>query len=411
MATSGSVRTAMRHVHGTDEAHTVTTLELFFDLVFVFAITQVTQLMADDLSARGAYRGAVLLALLWFAWSAFAWLGNTAKADEGLLRLALVGAMVAMFVVALAIPEAFDDRSSGLAVPLVLSLAYAAVRLAHLLVYLVVAAGSHDAGLRAQLRRTLVPVSVACVLLVVGGLAPHPAPWWFAALVVDYVGMYAAGAEGWRLPSPGHFAERHGLIVIVAIGESIVAIGLGVGDTPLTGAILLAAFLGLAVSVCLWWLYFDVVALVAERVLLDLPVTERPRLARDSYTYLHFPMVAGIVYLALGMKKVVTYVSDTEHHTLGEALHGLPLYALYGGAIAYLLAHIAFRLRNVRSLSTTRTTAVVVLAALLPVAAHVPAVAALGMVAAVLTTLVAFEAWRYAGGRDAIRHAERGHAA
>lgn len=401
VAGTPSVRSALRHVHATDEAHKVTTLELFFDLALVFAITQVTQLMADDLSWRGAGHGMVLLGQLWLAWAAFAWPGNTAKADEGLLRLPMVGALMAMFVVALAIPEAFDDTSAGLSASLVLTVAYVVIRFAHLLVYRVAAAG--DTGLRRQLLLMFLPVSLASVLLVVGAFSAHPAPWWFAALVIDYGGIYAGGSDGWRRPSPAHFADRHGLIIIVAIG-------LGVGGTALTGAVLLAAFLGLVVSVCLWWLYFDVVALVAERVLTDLPVNERPRLARESYTYLHFPMVAGIVFLALGMKKVVTYVADTEHHMLSEALHGLPLYALFGGAILYLLGHLCFRLRNVHSLSLTRSSAIVALLLLLPVAAHLPAVAALGLVAAVLAGLVAFEAQHYAGGRDAIRHAEHGHA-
>ena len=136
---------------------------------------------------------------------------------------------------------------------------------------------------------------------------------------------------------------------------------------------------------------------------MDLPPDERPRLARDSYTYLHFPMVAGIVFLSLGMKKVLTYVSDPE--TYGDqALTGMPLLALYLGTVAYLVAHIGFRARNVRSLSRTRATASVVLLALLPLAAHVPALAALAMLAAVMVTLVAFEAWRYAANRSRIRH-------
>jgi low temperature requirement protein LtrA len=396
-----------RHVHPTDEDHKVTTLELFFDLAFVFAITQVTALMADDLSGRGAFRGAVLLALLWFAWSSFAWLGNTAKADEGVLRAGLIGALAAMFVVALAIPEAFDDSPEGVSAPLVLALAYVAVRLAHIVVYLVVASG--DAGLRRQLFLVLVPVSIASTLLVTGALAHHPAPWWLAALVIDYGGIYASGTAGWRLPSPAHFVERHGLIVIIAIGESIIAIGVGVSGTPLTWAVLLAASLGIAVAVCLWWLYFDVVVLVAERVLISRPVDERPRLARDSFTYLHFPMIAGIVFLALGLKKVLTYVSDAEHYDLSYALTGTPLYALYGGTVAYLLAHVLFRLNNVRSLSRSRVTAAVLLLALIPVAGTVPALAALGLLTTVLVGLVAFEAVRYAGRREQIRHAEHSH--
>ncbi len=398
------VGSSLKHVHSTDESHKVTTLELFFDLVFVFAITQVTLLMADDPTWRGATRGVVLLALLWLAWCSFAWLGNTAKADEGLLRLALVGAVMAMFVVALAVPESFGDASQGLDVPLVLALSYVAVRIAHLVVYLVVASG--DAGLRRQLLRTLVPVSIAGALLIVGTQAPGQLIWWAIALVVDYGGIYAAGTSGWRLPSPAHFAERHGLIILIAIGESIVSIGVGVSGTPLTGAVVLAAVFGLAVSVCLWWLYFDVVAIVAERVLTELPPEKRARLGRDSYTYLHFPLVAGIVFLSLGMKKVLTYVSDTKGHDLSDALTGMPLASLYGGVATYLIGHLAFRYRNIGSINKARAVAAVVVLALLPVAATVPALAALGMVAGVMTSLVAFEAVRYAQGRDQIRHAD-----
>jgi low temperature requirement protein LtrA len=396
-----AMTSALKHVHSTDENHKVTTLELFFDLVFVFAITQVTQLMANDPTGRGALRGLVLLGLLWFAWASFAWLGNSAKADEGLLRLCLVGAVMAMFAVALAVPESFGDHPGGLDAPLLLAISYAAVRMAHLVVYLVVAVD--DEGLRHQLHRTLIPVAISGVLLIAGAVAPHQTIWWVGAVVVDYAGIYLAGASGWRLPGPAHFAERHGLIVLIAIGESIVSIGVGVSGTPVTTAILVASLAGLAVAVCLWWLYFDVVALVAERVLTELPPERRPLLARDSYTYLHFPMVAGIVFLSLGMKKVLGEVAKGH---LSEALTGMPLLSLYGGTIAYLLAHIGFRLRNVGSLSRTRATTSVVLLASIPVVAQVPAMVALGWLALVMVVLVAFEAWRYAVARARIRHAE-----
>ena len=307
-------------VRSTDESHRVTTLELFFDLVFVFAITQVTQLMADDPTARGLGRGLVLMALLWFGWTSYAWLGNQAKADEGLLRLAMVVTMGALFVVALAIPESFEDKPGGLFGPFVLAACYATVRLAHLGVY-VVAAGD-DRALRRRLFVTAIPTAVACLLLVAGG-AVGP-PWqtalWVLALVVDYGGVFLAGTEGWRVYSAAHFAERHGLIIIVALGESVVAVGAGVADDPITVAVVVAALLALLVSVALWWVYFDVVALVAERVLAGLQGEPRSRLARDSYTYLHFPMLAGVVYLALGVKKVLEYVADTEHHDLGDSL-------------------------------------------------------------------------------------------
>jgi low temperature requirement protein LtrA len=393
-------------IRPTDEGHRVTSLELLFDLVFVFAFTQVTAVMAADPTLRGAARGLVLLALLWWAWCSYAWLGNQARADEGVIRAAMVTAMGAMFVVALAIPEAWGDLGGGFSAPVALAVALGVVRLGHLSVYAIAAAG--DAALRRQLALTAYPVSAAVVLLVVGAAIGGAAQTgiWLVALVVDYIGVYAAGTSGWRLRSPRHFAERHGLIIIVALGESIVAIGVGVTALPLTFPVIVAALLGLGVSVALWWAYFDVVALVAERVLADQHGSERARLGRDSYTYLHFPMVAGIIYLALGLKKVLEYVGDTEHHDLTDTLPALGLWAMYGGVAAYLLAHIAFRLRNVGSVNRPRLVVATGLLVLAPLAGQLPALGALAVLAAVLVGLIGYEAVRYAEARDAIRHAD-----
>jgi low temperature requirement protein LtrA len=151
-----------------------------------------------------------------------------------------------------------------------------------------------------------------------------------------------------------------------------------------------------------------VVAPVAERVLIRTPAEQRARLARDSYTYLHFPMIAGIIYLALGLKKVAEYVADTEHHALTDPLKGTGLWALYGGVAVYLLAHLAFRMRNVGSINRPRAVvAVLLLVAPLGVR-YLPALAALGVLALVLGALIAFEVLRYADARAAIR-AEAAH--
>ncbi len=402
------LRTPRLVVRSTDESHRVTTLELFFDLVFVFALTQVTALMADDPTARGLGRGLVLLALLWFGWTSYAWLGNQAQADEGLLRLAMVVTMGALFVVALTIPESFEDGPGGLFGPFVLAACYATVRIAHLAVYLV--AAGEDRALRRQLLITAVPTAVACLLLVAGGAVG--APWqsllWVLALVVDYAGVFASGTEGWRVYSAAHFAERHGLIVIVAIGESVVAVGAGVADEPVTWPVVLAALLALGVSLALWWVYFDVVALVAEGVLAKLEGEPRTRLARDSYTYLHFPMVAGIVYLALGVKKVLEYVAHVDEHDLGDALPWVPVIALYGGAVLYLAALSALRRRNIGGWNRQRLLACAALLVLLPVAVLVPALVALSLLAVVLTALISYEAMRLAPERDRIRHQTHG---
>jgi low temperature requirement protein LtrA len=386
----------------TGEGHAVTTLELFFDLVFVFAITQITAFMADDIGWRSALRGLVLLALLWWAWCSYAWLGNQARADEGIVRAALVVAMAALFLVALAIPEAWGDQGGGLSAPVVLAAAIAVVRLGHLSVYAVAAAG--DAGLRRQLVRTAVPVTAAAVLLVSGAVLGGAAQTglWVLALLVDYVGIYATGTE-WRLPSARHFAERYGLIVIIALGESIIAVGVGVADLPLTVPIAAAALLGLTVAVALWWSYFDVVAPVAERVLHGHAGVDRVRLARDSFTYLHFPMIAGIIFLALGLKKVAEYVADTEHHTLADPLTGTGLWALYGGVAAYLIGHLGFRLRNVGSVNRPRAlVALLLLVAPLGVQ-FLPALAALAVLAGVLVAMLAYEVVHYAEARARIR--------
>jgi low temperature requirement protein LtrA len=258
--------------------------------------------------------------------------------------------------------------------------------------------------LRRTLLKAAVPVGASALLLVLGAVlgSPTQTVLWAVAVVVDYTGIYASGSD-WRLPAPGHFAERYGLIVIIALGESIIAVGVGVTDLPLTVPIAGAALLGLAVSVALWWLYFDVVAPVAERELRRRTGVDRVRLARDSYTYLHFPMVAGVIYLALGLKKVAEYVGDDTHHALTDPLPSAAIWALYGGVAAYLIAHLAFRLRNIGSVNRPRA----VLAALVLVApvvvGRLPALAALGILAGMLVALIAFEVVRYADARAAIR--------
>ena len=186
------------------------------------------------------------------------------------------------------------------------------------------------------------------------------------------------------------------------------AVGAGVADDPITVAVVVAALLALLVSVALWWVYFDVVALVAERVLAGLEGEPRSRLARDSYTYLHFPMIAGVVYLALGVKKVLEYVADTEHHDLGDSLSWVPLVALYGGAVLYLVALSALRRRNIGGWNVQRLLASALLLALLPVAHAVPALVALVMLTVVLAALISYEALRLAQERDRIRHQTHG---
>ena len=376
------------HVRPVEGEERVTPLELFFDLVFVFAITQVTGFLAEHETAEGLLRGLLLLAALWWAWAAYAWLTNTLNPEEGAVRLAVFASAASMIVVALATPTAFGADA------LVFAVAYFIVRALHLVLYAI--AGRGDPELFAAVRRFATGAVLGPTLLVAASFFDGPAEigLWIAALAVDYLSALAGHGRGWRL-SPGHFVERHGLIIIVALGESIVAIGVGAAGVPLDAAMITAAILGMVVAACLWWSYFDWVIIVAEAQLKEATGAERANLARDVYTYLHMPMVFGIVLFALGMKTTLAHVD--------EAMEVVPAIGLAGGLALYMAAHVALRLRTSGGWGHGRPIATIALVALIPVATMVPALVALALVAAVCCALIAYEALRYRYARSWIR--------
>jgi low temperature requirement protein LtrA len=381
----------------------VTPLELFFDLVFVFALTQVTAFMADELSWHGILRGVLVTTLLWWAWTAYAWLANVVSAEERPLKLALLTAMSAMFVLALCIPEAFDDAPGGLRGPVVLAVCYLVVRLMHFLMFLIIS--REDAALRAQVLRFAPSVVASGVVLLV---ASQFEGWlqtglWMLALVADYVGTALAGFSGWRLPAPGHFSERHGLIIIVALGESIVAIGVGVAQEPIAWVIIVASVLGLVLASAMWWAYFDVSALLGEHALASEPVETRARLARNAYSFAHLPLAVGILLVAFGLKEVLLYVSDSSHHSLTDPLPSVALAALVGGVTIYLLGHVIFKWLTVHTISVVRLAAAAALLLALPLIAPLPALAQLAVVAFLVTCAVLVESVVFAESRRKIR--------
>src|SRR5437588_2778333 len=283
-----------------EEERRVTSLELFFDLVFVYALTQVTGYVSADATWMRLLEGVAILAVLWFGWSGYAWLGNTANAEEGFVRVMLLGAMGAMLIASLAVPHAFG--SDGL----IFGIAYLALRVFHNATYAVVARAQGDTELVSAVGRLASTMLPAAALLVLAGALGGTARTvcWSAAILVDYAGIIVRGIDGWHI-NAGHFAERHGLIIIIAPGESIVSLGVGAGRLPLGVGVMAAATLGLAVCAALWWAYFDVVALVAERRLRRAQGIAQVLMARDSYTYLHFPMIAGIIVFAIGVKRTL----------------------------------------------------------------------------------------------------------
>ena len=381
----------------------VTPLELFFDLVFVFALTQVTAFMADELNWLGILRGVLVLMLLWWAWTAYAWLANVSSPEERPIKLAILAGMAALFVLALCIPEAFDDLPGGLSGPVVLAVCYLLFRAMHLVMFLIIS--REDAGFRRQVLRFALSVVASSVLLLV---ASQFQGWlqtglWMLALLADYVGTALGGFRGWRLPSPGHFSERHGLIIIIALGESIVAIGVGVAKEPITWVIIAASVLGLLLASALWWAYFDVSALLGEHALVNEPPETRARLARNAYSFAHLPLMLGIVLVAFGLKEVLLYVSDSSHHTLTEPLPRVALAALVGGVVVYLLGHVIFKWLTVHTVSVVRVAAAAVLLLTIPVIAGLPALVQLAVVTFVVTCAVLVESVISAESRRKIR--------
>ena len=370
------------------EGEQVMPLELFFDLVFVLAFTQCTALMAAHPTWPGLAQGLLVLGMLWWAWTGYAWLTSVIDPEEGAVRLVIFGAMAALLVVSLCVPKAFGDLA------LVFALAYGAVRIAQIGLFML--ASPEDDALRHSVLGLGASTAIAIGLLAIASLFDGLAQGaiWMLALVLDMGEPYLFGSEGWKL-MPEHFAERHGLIVIIALGESIVAIGVGAAG-HLSFGIGVAAVLGVAVSAAMWWTYFDIVAIVSGRRLADAePGLVQNEMARDSYSYMHLMMVAGTIMVALGLKKTIGHVG---HH-----LDAVPAFALLGGVALYLLGHVAFRYRHIHSINRQRTLLAVVLLILVPVAMEIPALATLAVVNVLIWAMIAYETRMYGEGRHQVR--------
>jgi low temperature requirement protein LtrA len=370
------------------EGERVTPLELFFDLVFVLAITECTSLMSHHPSWSGLAQGLLVLGVLWWAWTSYAWLTSVIDPEAGAVRLVFFAAMAAMLIAAICVPEAFGDLA------LAFALAIGLFRTAHIALFTI--ASTEEPELRrstiALAASTVVAVSLLATAAAFDGLPQ--AALWVLALALDFGGPYFFGVGGWQLV-PGHFAERHGLIIIIALGESIVEIGAAAaGELDL--GIGVAAVLGVGVAAALWWLYFDVVALVSARRLGEAePGHEQNSLARDSYSYIHLFLVAGIVVTAFGLKATTT-------HT-GEDLDWVTSFALLGGIAIYLLGLVAFRYRQKHTWNRNKSIAAAALVLLIPLGTAIPALATLAIGATLLAVLVALEHVGYDERRDELR--------
>jgi low temperature requirement protein LtrA len=353
-------------------------VELLWDLVFVFAITQVTALISKDLTWAGAGRGMLVLALVWWAWSAFVWAANAHDTGAPSLRLFLLLAMVLTFVAGLALPHAFEDEAPVFAV------AYAGVRFLHLALY-ADASRRGNASWRA-IAGFAITVVIGMALLVAGAVAGGTAQivLWCAAVAIDYAGpawLTRERLRGLQRVAVAHFAERYSLFIIICLGESIVAIGVGATEEEFDAELIAMVGLGLLITVALWWTYFDRFAAIAEERLRS---HHDPVLAAaDAYSYLHLVLVAGIIVFAAGVKLAV--------HDVREPLDDATRLALCGGVALYLVGHVAFGLRMVGSLGWEKLVAAGALLLLYAAGADIPAWTLAGAVTLLLWLMCAFE--------------------
>ena len=379
------------HEPPSDDEYNVSPLELFFDLVFVFAFTQVTALLAEDLTWVGLVRGTALLLVVWWAWVGYSWLTNAVRVDDIIpARIVVFGAMGAGLVMALAIPRAFNDDG------VLFGFAVFAVTGLFVLLYLV---ATRD---RPEMHRAVVllapGVLLGPILLIIAGFidpGPVRATLWTVALIVTLGAPFVSGTQGWYI-RPGHFAERHGLIIIIALGESLVALGLSASEEQQTFTVVTASLMGLALVACLWWIYFDVVSRVAEMVLARLEGSERNAVARDVYSYIHFFMILGIVLVALGLKKSLLGVD--------KPLAVVASVGLFGGAALYLLGHMTARLRLMGGINPWRLALTIMLLCLIPVGTQIPAYVSVSLLLVLLVAGIGQALYAYREQRHSIRY-------
>ncbi|NES27542.1 low temperature requirement protein A [Micromonospora terminaliae] len=372
----------------------VTPFEIFFDLVFVFALTRIMSLIGRQSTPATMVQGLILLVLLWIAWSSYTWLGNQTRAEVGMVRLGFLVAMAALFVAALAMPEAWTS-GPGLDGPLLVALAYVLLRVVHLGLYYWAAAGVP--GLRPRIRFFAAVSAAGWVPLLLGALLSGTAHavLWVVAFVVEIGGQRLSYARRgtWPLRSASHFTERHGLVLIIALGESLVAAGVGAASAVTRPPVLGVALVGFAVTSCLWWLYFDRAGPAAARVLATATGERRDRIASDAYSQTHLLLIIGVIYLSLGVEQVLALVAGGhgEAHDEGATTTWSASVALYGGAALFLGGRLLFLRLTGQPAPPAQRAVVVLVLLLLPLGVLLPPAAALGVLGVVLLTAVAVE--------------------
>lgn len=353
----------------------MTAFELFFDLVFVFSLTQVTRLVIEHPDLQGVLRGMLVLALLWWAWGAYAWLTNAVDTDSPSSRLVILTSMGCMLVVAVAVPQA-SGRDA-----LAFALGYLVVRVLHVLLFAVAGGANRAAILK------LAPGNLAAsILLIIGVFTSDNIQvlLWTLAVLIDYGTPLITGVGGFNVHA-AHFFERHQLFIIIALGESIVAIGVGVlhAEEALTPVVVGAVFLAVLAIGGLWWAYFDWEAALTERVLRNALGSHRAHLARDMFSYLHLLLVVGIVFVAVGLEGVMAHPT--------QQLHGVQQLGLGAGPALFLLGLSAVSGRRGHRPRIDHLAGAVACLALIPIAAVMPALVTLALLVCILLVIAVMD--------------------
>jgi low temperature requirement protein LtrA len=377
---SFATRASLRREAGVEQH--ATTLELFYDLVFVFAITQVSHLLLDRLSWTGAGQATLVLLVVWWSWNYTTWVTNELDPGSIVVRLLLIGLMLASLLMAIAIPDAFGDKA------LLFAGSYVTIQVGRHL-FLTFAAADPGTNERMRAGRILIWFVAAGVLWIAGALADGSARTvlWLAALAVDYgaplVTFWLPGRprltpEAWEVGTE-HFSERFQLFIIIALGESIVITGATTSRHELTTETIVAFALAFLITAAQWWLYFNIVAAIAERRLAE--AVNRTVLARDAYTYLHVVIVAGILLTAVGDELVIAHPTDELSNT--------ELVAVVCGPALYLLALVLLRLRMSHTLGRRRLAGAIACMALGAIGTFAPALVVAALLFMVLVAVIA----------------------
>ncbi|MER7167447.1 low temperature requirement protein A [Micromonospora sp. NPDC000207] len=389
--------------------------EIFFDLVFVFSFFIIVRAAASDVSPHTLLHGLLVLALLWWIWILHSVVATRVRLGEGFVPVVMVIGMAALFAFALAVPQTIAAHETGQAGPATVALSYLVIRVVHLWVYGRIT--RDNPGQSRDLHKLTPELLVSTGLLLAAALLPpliDDSGWsalvrdglLVAVVLTQYATGLLVGIEHGAVPSAEHWTERYDLILMIALGESVLSVGLGtstnLGGAAVNWPAITGGSIGIILAATLWWLHFDMVGPAARIALHATTGRARGTMARDAYAYLFLPMIAGLIMLSLGAEEILKVLLEPSLPA-GAKVHASGVLLLYGGVICYLLGDMAFQARTLRTLTWARLGTVLLVAALIPVGLRVSALLALVLVTAVCLALVTWEVVWMADARRALR--------